>query len=111
MKLIVLIVGLALGFGLGVYWGVHHPTDAAGLAKKEEEWYLKGKVEATQAVKDKLDQVLSRQPAAPATPAAGFLGGSPAPGGNATDALRQLRDEQQQQLRGMQTQLNGMGKK
>ena len=36
MKLIALIIGLAAGFGVGVYWGVHHPSQAASLSAAEE---------------------------------------------------------------------------
>ena len=75
MKLIVLIFGLRIGFGFGIYVGVHYPTDAAGIAAKQDEWYMKGKMEATQAIKDKLDKVLSQQ-TKPAAPGLSFAGGA-----------------------------------
>src|SRR6476660_2357994 len=102
MKLITLIVGLVLGFGVGVYWGHHNQEAAGNLAAKEEEWVLKGKMEATQAIKARLDQVLSSSSSSSAhpTPGTGFVGGSAVGGsGNTADALKQLRDEQDQQLK------------
>lgn len=117
MKLIILIVGLVLGFGVGVYWGHHNQEAAGNLAAKEEEWVLKGKMEATQAIKDQLDKVLAKQSPAPATPGAGFVGGSALGGNNngggaiPADALKQLRDQQDQQLKSMQGQLANMPKK
>src|SRR3954463_13999496 len=119
MKLITLIVGLVLGFGIGVYWGHHNQEAAGNLAAKEEEWVLKGKMEATQAIKEKLDRVLAKESPAPAAaPGAGFVGGSavggsPAAGAGSSqaDALKQLRDEQDQQLRTLQGRLATMPKK
>lgn len=110
MKTIMLLLGLAIGFGGGVYWGVHHQEQASDLAKKEEEWVLKGKMQATQAITQKLDQALKSQSssAAGAPAGSGFLGAAP---GGANDALRQLRDEQQQQLQSMQNQLQAVAKK
>ena len=114
MKLITLIVGLVLGFGAGVYWGHNNQEAAGNLAAKEEEWVLKGKMQATQAIKEKLDQVLAKQSPAPAASGAGFVGGSAVGGSSAAvpaDALKQLRDEQDQQLKSIQGQLATMPKK
>jgi hypothetical protein len=111
MKLIILIVGLVLGFGGGVYWGHHNQEAAGNLAAKEEEWVLKGKMEATAAIKARLDQVLSSSSSSHPTPGTGFVGGSAVGSGNSTDALKQLRDEQDQQLKSMQAQLANTPKK
>ena len=108
MKILILLVGLVLGFGGGVYWGVKHPTHAADLAKKEEEWFLKGKMEATRLITQKLDHVLAQTPAKTDTTArAGFVADSGSPSSNpaAADALRKIRDEQKQQLMAIEHQL------
>jgi len=114
MKMIILMVGLVLGFGIGVYWGHHNQEAAGNLAAKEEEWVLKGKMEATQAIKEKLDRVLAKE-STPAAPGAGFVGGSAVGGGgsgsNQTNDLKQLRDEQDQQLKSIQGRLATMPKK
>ena len=104
-KLIVLVVGLVLGFGIGVYWGVHHPAQASDLAKKEEEWFLKGKMEATKAISEKLDKALAKEQPAPRLPGSNFLGGSAPAGGDSMEAVRRIRDEQKQELQKIQTEL------
>ena len=35
-KLIIFVVGLAIGFGGGVYWGVNHPKEASRIAAREK---------------------------------------------------------------------------
>jgi hypothetical protein len=103
MKLIMLILGAALGFGGGVWYGVHHPKEAADLAAKQEEWINQGKMQATQAVKERLDKILDKQKTAPAA-GLSFTGGSSllgSSGGTAADELKQLRDEQDKNLKEM----------
>ena len=114
MKILILLVGLILGFGGGVYWGVKHPTHAADLAQKEEEWFLKGKMEATRLITQKLDQALAQAPAkTDTTPRTGFVAESGSTSGNnpaATEALRKIRDEQRQQLMAIEHQLEQVKK-
>ncbi len=48
MKMIRFIINLAFfaaGAGLGIFWGVHHPTEAANLARHEQIAASKGKIE------------------------------------------------------------------
>jgi hypothetical protein len=113
MKILILLVGLILGFGGGVYWGVKHPTHAADLARKEEEWFLKGKAEATRIITQKLDQALAQTPAkTDATPRTGFVADSGSANNTApaADALRKIRDEQKQQLMAIEHQLEQVKK-
>jgi len=56
-KLIIFVVGLGLGFGGGVYWGVNHPSEAATMAARE-------KIEA-QKLENKVSQVVNPPPANP----------------------------------------------
>ncbi len=113
MKMLILLVGLVLGFGGGVYWGVKHPAHAADLAKKEEEWFLKGKAEATRLITQKLDQVLAQTPAkTDTTPRTGFVAdaGSSNNAPATAEALRKIRDEQKQQLMAIEHQLEQVKK-
>ncbi len=113
MKILILLVGLILGFGGGVYWGVKNPSQASDLAKKEEEWFLKGKAEATRYITQKLDQALAQAPAkTDGTPRTGFVAESTANGSNgaAAEALRKIRDEQRQQLMAIEHQLEQVKK-
>ena len=36
IKMVVLLFGLGIGFGVGVYWGVNHPVEAKRFADEEE---------------------------------------------------------------------------
>src|SRR5436309_2767584 len=107
MKTIIFLLGLAIGCGGGVWWGVHHPEQAADFAKKEEELVLKGKMQATQAITAKLDQALKSQSSGSSTPGSGFLGGGPSTGGS-VDTLKQILTQQQQEV---QNQLQAVAKK
>ncbi len=66
-KLIGHAIFFALGAGAGIYWGVHHPTQAADLANDES-------VKIQQAVAAAKQQVLQQVVAEQNTPAPG---GSP----------------------------------
>ena len=110
MKLIVLLVGLAAGFGIGVYWGVHHPTEAATLSAQEEAKFIELQLQASQAIKAKLDQIANKQSSAPAAGksfvGSGFLGKSAASGPDPdVVAARDQQDAQIQQLQQKLAQL------
>jgi hypothetical protein len=48
MKMIRLIMNLAFfaaGAGLGIYWGVNHPTQATDIAQREERAALDAKID------------------------------------------------------------------
>ena len=106
-KLLFLLVGLGLGFGTGVYWGVHHPAQASQLADEEEQRFIELQIKTSEAIKQKLDQIASKQQpqqaaAAPAKPFApsGFVSARTSAAAPDPDvaALRQQQDEQIQQL-------------
>ncbi len=70
-KLITLVLGLAIGFGGGVYWGTKNPDAAAKLAKEEERQVVEKALALNQQMKAKLDQISA---AKGKTPGSGFLG-------------------------------------
>ena len=99
MKLIALLLGLAIGFGCGIWYGVNHPKEAADLAAKQDEWVRKGKEEALKQVKAKLDNMLTQQPSGgPSAPgfSRSFAGGGG--GGSDTDALKALKGDVEAEL-------------
>ena len=102
MKLIALLLGLAIGFGAGIWYGINRPQEAADLNAKQGEWIRQGKEQALKQVKEKLDSMLSQQPSGPAAPGfARSFSGSTGGGGGAksdTDALKALRDDVGAQL-------------
>jgi hypothetical protein len=70
IKIIVLILGLAIGFGGGVWWGQKNPEAAAKLSAEEERRVLEAKIQLTEKFRQKLDQLTSKSSA----PASGFVG-------------------------------------
>ena len=113
MKLLFLIAGLALGFGGGVYWGVHHPVEAAQLAQREEEEVLKLKVQAMEKIKQTLDRIIAEQKDGDTTtgtvPRTGFVSGRTGPA-KVDPELLKLREEQEQQLQQLKQQLQAAEK-
>lgn len=103
MKSIILIVGLVLGAGGGVLYSVNYPEQAAKIAGKENDLIAEGKRQALEAVKQKLDTILSDQASQPVnvarTPGSGFAAsGSTASVPPTNDKLKALRDDVSSQL-------------
>ena len=112
MKLLFLILGLAVGFGGGVWWGVRNPAQAADLAAKQEQWVLEGKIQATEAIKAKLDRLIAREKADTAKRTGGGSGfvsgrtGAAASGDGPDPELLSLREESDRQLAELRKQLD-----
>ena len=98
MKLLFLIIGLAVGFGSGIYWGVQHPTQATAVSAEEERQFLQAQIKVSQAVKAKLDQMATQHSAPSHSFGSGFVAGN----SGADPEIVQLRDAQDAQL----TQMN-----
>jgi hypothetical protein len=78
MKLIVLLLGLAVGFGGGVWYGVRHPDQAKKIAEEEERRVLEKQKELLAKLKTKLDQLASSRTVGPVKGVgSGFLSGTP----------------------------------
>src|SRR5690348_12643740 len=80
IKIIVLLLGLAIGFGGGVWYGVRHPEEGKKIADEEERRVLEKQKELVAKLKTKLDQLASSRTgtAGVKTPGTGFLSGAPA---------------------------------
>ena len=76
-KLIVLVLGLAIGFGVGVWWGQKNPQQAAQLSAEEEKRFVQAQLAMNQKIKDKLDQLQNKSSGK--TPGSGFVAGGQAP--------------------------------
>ena len=99
IKVIVLLLGLAVGFGGGVYWGVHNPDQAKKLAAEEERRVLEKQKELLQKMRAKLDQLASSRVGTSAkVGASGFLSGAQTGAAKADPEIDKLKAESEQQL-------------
>src|SRR5687767_13128108 len=103
IKVLFLLVGLAAGFGGGVYWGVKHPEQAATLSAEEERRFIEAQVKITQELKKRLDRLASRSGK---TSGSGFL----AQDGPDPEVVA-IREEQEKQEQALQNHLNELKKK
>jgi hypothetical protein len=111
MKLIALIIGLAAGFGVGVYWGVHHPSQAASLSAAEESKFIEVQIKTSEVIKQKLDQLASKQQATPGNKFAGS--GFVSSGSTASTPdpeINSLRDDQDHLLQQLHQRLDQLKK-
>ena len=102
IKMIVLLVGLAIGFGAGVYWGVKNPEQAQKLAAEEERRVLEKQKELLAKMKAKLDQLASGRAGTStgASTGRGFVSGaqSATRADPEVDRLKAESDEQMKEL-------------
>jgi hypothetical protein len=106
MKLIILVLGLVLGAAGGIFYAVQCPEQAAKIAGKENDLIAQGKREALEAMKQKLDSILSdqSQPASTGTghtPGSSFASGGismPSSSSDQSAKIKSLRDDVTAQL-------------
>ena len=96
VKLIVLLFGLAVGFGGGVYWGHKNPEQAAKVAAEEERRFLEAQLAITQKIQAKLDQLSSATSGKPSN-SSGFLSSSQSGAAPAEDVKDLKADAEQQE--------------
>src|SRR5688500_19856175 len=73
VKLIVLLLGLAIGFGGGVDWAHKNPDQAAKLSAEEEKRFLEAQLAITEKIKAKLDGLASAASSKTPGGSSGFL--------------------------------------
>ena len=95
LKLITLVLGLVIGFGVGVWWGQKNPQQAAQLSAEEERRFVQAQLAMNQKIKDKLTQLQSKTSSS--TPGSGFLGSSQAPAADVSEAKAEA-DKQEADL-------------
>ena len=96
LKLITLVLGLVIGFGVGVWWGQKNPQQAAQLSAEEEKRFVQAQLAMNQKIKDKLTQLQSKTSSG-STPGSGFLGSSQAPAADVSEAKAEA-DKQEAEL-------------
>ena len=109
IRLVLMLVCLGIGFGGGVYFGVHHPAEAEKLATVEEKQFIEKQKVLLEKMKRKLDELSSAQSTGTAgTPSgtatltptgrSGFVGSGPAGAARKDPELDELKRESDQQL-------------
>lgn len=101
MKLVVLALGLVIGFGAGVWWGVKNPEQAQSLAQ-EEQRFLEEQLRIARETKERLDQIAASQRNRTS-------GSSLLPGGGGAGSpdpqIVKLRDDQEEQIEKLEDRL------
>ena len=102
-KMIFLVLGLAVGFGGGVYWAHHNPERAAKVSAEEEKQFLKAQLEINRRIQTKLDQLTSK--ASGKSPGTGFLSSGQAGGGALAAEVNDVKSDTQKQQDELQKRL------
>jgi hypothetical protein len=102
-KLIFLILGLAIGFGGGVYWAHKNPEQAAKFSAEEERRFLEAQLQITQKIQAKLDQLQAKTSDAKTT-GSGFVSSREA-GGAVTAEVNEAKAQSETQERELQKRL------
>jgi hypothetical protein len=119
IKMIFLLVGLAVGFGGGVYWGVKYPTQARKMAAEEERRFIEAQKSLLEKTKRKLDELIARGTGgATSSPAGGAArstlvspqGARTAPAPAADPEVLALREEHERQLQEAEKLLKDAGR-
>ena len=96
IKLVLLLLGLAVGFGGGVYWAHKNPDQAAKLAAEEERKFLEAQLAITDKIKAKLDELGATASAKVPGGSSGFLSSSQS-GAAVAEDVKELKSDAQRQ--------------
>ncbi|HEV2293933.1 MAG TPA: hypothetical protein VGR35_08750 [Tepidisphaeraceae bacterium] len=94
VKIILLILGLVVGFGGGVYWAHKNPEQAAKISAEEERRFLEAQLAITEKIQAKLDELTGATSDRPK--ASGFLSSSQS-GALAADDVKDIKADAQRQ--------------
>jgi hypothetical protein len=72
IKIIILLLGIAGGFGGGIYWAHHNPEAAAKISAEEEKRFLEAQLAITQKIQGKLESLQNKTASSKGN---SFLGG------------------------------------
>lgn len=98
IRLVLLLIALAVGFGGGVYWAHKNPDAAAKLAAEEEKRFLEAQLALNKKIQEKLASLNNKT--APKASISGLLSSSQAAAEakKDVDALQAEADQQEAQL-------------
>ena len=109
VKLIVLLLGLAIGFGGGVYWAHKNPDQAAKLSAEEEKRFLEAQLAITEKIKAKLDELASTASSKTPGGSSGFLSSSQS-GAAVAEDVKELKGDAQRQEDELRKRLDALKK-
>lgn len=96
VKLVVLLLGLGIGFGGGVYWAHKNPDQAAKVAAEEERKFLEAQLALTEKIKAKLDELSTAASGKLPGGSSGFLSSSQS-GTAVAEDVKELKTDAQRQ--------------
>ena len=102
-KMIFLLVGLAVGFGGGVYWGHKNPEAAAKISAAEEKRFLEAQLAINKKIQAKLDELQSKTSSGAKTSGSGFLSSSQS---GASQDVKEVKAEAAKQEQELQKKLS-----
>ena len=91
-----LILGLAVGFGGGIYWAHKNPEQAAKISAEEERRFLEAQLAITEKIQAKLDQFSSSTSDKPSN-GSGFISSRQSGAAPASDVSDLKADAQRQE--------------
>jgi hypothetical protein len=98
IKIIILVLGIAGGFGGGIYWAHHNPEAAAKISAEEEKRFLEAQLAISEKIQSRLDK-LDAPKSTKGAPGAGFLAGNPSAAQADVQELKSDAQKQKQELR------------
>ena len=107
VKIIVLLLGLAIGFGGGVYWAHKNPDQAAKLSAEEEKRFLEAQLAITEKIKAKLDELASAASSKVPSGSSGFLSSSQS-GAVVAEDVKELKGDAQRQEHELRKRLDAL---
>ena len=104
-KLIALALGLAVGFGGGIWYASKHPEWAKDFGAKEEQYAIEKSLQIAKATKAKLDQMAAKDTAGKTGPGNSFLGGGSSAAKKPDPEIAKLSQEQDANIAELEKQL------
>jgi hypothetical protein len=90
MKLVVFVLGLAIGVGGGLWWGANHPRQAASIVNQEQRESLEAQIKVNEQANTAAKQYIAAHP------------------GEADTKMVALRDTTQRQLDDLHARLDAL---
>ena len=108
LKLVILVLGLVIGFGGGVYWASHNPEQANQISAEEERRFLEAQMQITQKIQQKLDQLSAKTADAPPAGRSGLVSREQSQTASAHVEVSDVKADAQKQQEQIRKRLDGL---